>query len=208
MRLLAVTASQAAQGRITEADEIVGRISVGGTIGLLFFGGVVFGLASSAIYLLIRRWLPRGRLSGVTYGVLLLIIAAPTIDPLRQSNPDFDLVGPGWVALVAFGALTLAQGMLVAGIAGRYSRVVPLLGRSRRALVTHAPLLLLVLAGPIVVAPLLVGVVAVVATRSKAVIEAWRTRTATLAGRVILGIAGVVALPGFVATIADIASRP
>jgi len=47
-----------------------------------------------------------------------------------------------------------------------------------------------------------------VATRSKAVIEAWRTRTATLAGRVILGIAGVVALPGFVATIADIASRP
>ena len=33
MRLLALTAGPAAQGRLTEADEVVGEITVGGTLG-------------------------------------------------------------------------------------------------------------------------------------------------------------------------------
>ncbi len=37
MRLLAVTASDAAQGRITEADQIVGTISVDDTMGFVIF---------------------------------------------------------------------------------------------------------------------------------------------------------------------------
>jgi hypothetical protein len=41
MRLLAVTAGDDAQGRITEADEVVGRIKLDGTIGLYVFGGVL-----------------------------------------------------------------------------------------------------------------------------------------------------------------------
>ena len=39
MRLLAVTSGDDAQGRITEADEVVGRIDVVGTIGLGNLGG-------------------------------------------------------------------------------------------------------------------------------------------------------------------------
>ena len=37
MRLLAVTAGDAAQGRITEADQLVGAISVDGTMGFVIF---------------------------------------------------------------------------------------------------------------------------------------------------------------------------
>src|SRR5687768_14028322 len=37
MRLLAFTAPEAAQGRITEADEIVGQISMDGTTGFIIF---------------------------------------------------------------------------------------------------------------------------------------------------------------------------
>jgi hypothetical protein len=94
MRLLAVTAGDDAQGRITEADEVVGRIELDGTIGLYIFGGILPGLLSGAIYVLIRRWLPGGRLGGVAFGSLHLVIAATRIDPLRPENPDFDLVGP------------------------------------------------------------------------------------------------------------------
>jgi hypothetical protein len=46
MRLLAVTAGPDAQGRVTEADQIVGRISVDGTLGFIVFTGLFFGLAS------------------------------------------------------------------------------------------------------------------------------------------------------------------
>jgi hypothetical protein len=61
MRLLAVTAGDAAQGRITEADQIVGRISVDGTMGFVIFIGVFGGLLTGALYVLIERWLPKGR---------------------------------------------------------------------------------------------------------------------------------------------------
>lgn len=43
-----------AQGRETEAQEIVGRISVGGTIGYVVFTALFFGLPTGAIHLLIR----------------------------------------------------------------------------------------------------------------------------------------------------------
>lgn len=43
MRLLAATAGDAAQGRRTEAEEIVGRITTGGSIGFIVFTGLFFG---------------------------------------------------------------------------------------------------------------------------------------------------------------------
>jgi hypothetical protein len=43
MRLLAVTAGPEAQGRVTEADEVVGRISVDGTLGFVVFTGLFLG---------------------------------------------------------------------------------------------------------------------------------------------------------------------
>lgn len=62
MRLLAATAGDDAQGRITEADEVVGSINLDGTIGLYVFGGILPGLLSGAIYVVFRRWLPRSHL--------------------------------------------------------------------------------------------------------------------------------------------------
>jgi hypothetical protein len=93
MRLLAVTAGPTAQGQLTEANEIVGRISIGGTIGFFLFIGVPFGVAAAAAYLLLRRWLPNGRAGGLTLGVLLLVVVGTRIDPLRANNPDFSFGG-------------------------------------------------------------------------------------------------------------------
>ena len=98
MRLLAVTAGDGAQGRITEADQVVGRISVGGTLGFVIFTALFFGTASGGAYLLLRRWLPAGRAGGLAFGGLLLLLAGTRVEPLREGNVDFDLVGPGWVS--------------------------------------------------------------------------------------------------------------
>jgi hypothetical protein len=100
MRLLAVTGGAGAQGRITEAEQIVGRISVGGTLGFVVFTGLFVGLASGAAYLLLRRWLPAGRTGGLAYGAVLLVVAGTRLEPLRPGNPDFGLVGPGFASAV------------------------------------------------------------------------------------------------------------
>lgn len=207
MRLLAATAGDAAQGRETEAEEIVGHITAGGTISFVLFTALFFGAASGAIYLIVRRWLPAGRLGGLSFGALLLVLAATRIDPLRADNPDFELVGPGWAALVVFGAVVIVHGMLVAAIAGRYSRVLPLPSRHVRAMVPYAALLLLLPLFPVFVFLVAVGALVVLVSRLRPLVDFLRSGRALLTGRVVLAVAGLVALPGFVAAVADIAGR-
>jgi hypothetical protein len=193
MRLLAVTAGPRAQGQLTEAAEVVGRISVGGTIGFFLFVGVFTGLLSAAAYLLLRRWLPGGRAGGLVFGALLLVVAGTRVDPLRDNNPDFSLVGPPWLAVTAFVAL-----------GGRYSRALPLLSAQPRTIAAYAPLLLLVplfLAIPVIVA---LGLVTLVAAQVRPLVAAWRDRRAVVAGRIVLAVAALVALPGFVSALATI----
>jgi hypothetical protein len=209
MRLLAVTAGADAQGRITEAEEVVGRITVDGTLGFVVFTGVFFGTVSGAAYLLLRRWLPAGRAGGLVYGALLLVVAGTRLEPLRRGNPDFDLVGPGWVSVVAFTVLVVFHGALVAALAGRVSQAVPLLAARPGAIAAHAPLLLLVLPGPsVALALIIVGVVVVLVSRIPLVVAALHARPLVVVGRVALAVAGLVAFPGFAAALVDILGQP
>ena len=207
MRLLAVTAGPTAQGRITEADQVVGHISAEGTLGFIVFTGLFFGAASGAAYLLLRRWLPDGRTGGVAFGALLLVLAGTRLEPLRPGNPDFDLVGPGWVSVAAFAALVLFHGMLLAALAGRLSRAVPLLALTPRAIIAHVPLLLLAL-GSVALVAAIVGVAVVSASQVPAVAGVWRDRRLVTAGRVILSLVALAALPSFARAISDILGRP
>jgi hypothetical protein len=209
MRLLAVTAGADAQGRITEAEEIVGRITVDGTIGFVVFTGLFLGLPAAAGYLLVRRWLPAGRAAGLVYGALLLVVAGTRVEPLRRGNPDFDLVGPGWVSVLAFTALAVFQGALIAALAGRFSRLVPLLAAQPRVLAVYAPLLLLALPGPgVAVVLIIVGIAVVLASRIPAVVAAWHSRPAVTIGRLALALVVLVAVPGFASSLVDILGRP
>lgn len=204
MRLLAVTAGDDAQGQLTEADETVGRITVGGSIGFVIFTGLFFGGASGLLYLLVRRWLPSGRLGGLAFGGLLLVLFGTRIDPLRAKNPDFEIVGPRWLSVVVFVALVLAHGMLVAAVAGRYSRSLPLLSRRRRAIAAHLPLLLLVPMALVVVILAIVGILAVALSQLRPVLEVIRSHPFDLVGRIALGVIVLVALPTFITSISAI----
>jgi hypothetical protein len=208
MRLLAVTAGDGAQGRITEADQVVGRISAGGTVGFVIFTALFFGTATGAAYLLVRRWLPAGRAGGLVYGALLLLLAGTRLEPLREGNVDFDLVGPGWVSVLAFSALVLFHGMLVAALAGRASRVVPLLVREPRAIAAHTPLLLLAPLAPVAGILAVVGALVVLATRARPVLAAWRGHRLLPVGQAVLALVALLALPGFVADVVSILGRP
>jgi len=209
MRLLAVTAGAGAQGRITEAEEIVGRITIDGTIGFVLFTGLFLGLPSAVGYLLLRRWLPAGRAGGLAYGALLLVVAGTRLEPLRRGNPDFDLVGPGWLAVTAFAVLVVFHGMLVAALAGRFSRAIPLVAARPGALAVYVPLFLLLLPGwPVAVVLLIVGLVVVLVSRIPSIVATLHSRLVVPVGRIALAVAALVAFPGFASAVVDILGRP
>ena len=120
MRLLALTSPEA-EGSITEAGEVVGEISLDGTLGFIVFAGLPAGFLSGVLYALLRPVLPRGRAGGAALGVLLLVLAGTRIEPLRADNLDFKILGPAWLAVLAFTVLALFQGLLTAALAERIS---------------------------------------------------------------------------------------
>jgi len=207
MRLLASTAGDEAQGRETEADEIVGRISAGGTVTFIAFAALIFGLATGVLYMLVRHWLPSGRLSGLVFGALLLAVGATRVEPLRAANPDFDLVGPGWLAATAFGILVLLHGMLVGALVARCSTALPVVS-NRRSLLAYSPLLVLLPVFPVYgVFAVVGGLVVALRRRLKSVAEFLGSRKALVGGRIILAGVSLVALPGCISAIADTATR-
>ncbi len=153
------------------------------------------------------RRLPPGRLGGLAFGALLLVIAATTIEPLRADNTDFDLVGPGWLAAAAFGTLVVLHGMLVAALAARYGDRLPLLSTKRRALLGHAPLLVVLPVFPAAVALIVLGLVGYGLTRVRGLAAAVASQRSFVSGRVAIVLVAVVALPFAAIDIADIAGR-
>ena len=73
MRVLALTSPPSADGQITEAQEVVGEISVGGALSLFAFGGAITGVLATAVYVVLYRWLPSGHARGVAFGALTLV---------------------------------------------------------------------------------------------------------------------------------------
>ena len=204
MRVLALTSPQST-GRLTEAGALVGHISPEGTLTLLLFGAIPAGYLSAVLYLCIQRWLPRGRLNGVTFGLLLLLVLAAPLDPLRADNPDFDFIGPGWLALVLFSLLVVVQGMLVAAIAGRYSRHLPLFKAARW--LPYSPLLATIVFFPVAIAAGVGAVFVALFAPALPPIERWlRSRGATWIVRGILAVVVLIALPTFIRSVITLAA--
>jgi hypothetical protein len=145
MRIMAATSAASAQGRVTEAEEIVGKVTADGTIGLLLFVGVGFGLVGAFGYALLGRFLPRRAwASGLVFGLLVLGVFARR-DPLDPSNSDFTILSPLPLAVAMIVALFLLYGMTLAALTARLERAYPPLEKKARSLVAYAPLLLLAL---------------------------------------------------------------
>jgi hypothetical protein len=206
MRLLAVTSPEAT-GRLTEAQANVGAITFEGTIAYFMFGGLPFAFMSTALYLLVAPWLPRGRLAGPTFGLAAFVMVAPFIDPLRADNVDFHIVGPGWLSVLVFAALAVVQGAFLAAFAGRLSRSLPLLTR-RNWSETVVPLVLAVALFPLG-AILAVGAIITFAIPRLLpwFLSVRASRGGVITGRVLLAVAVLATLPAFIAAVISIWER-
>lgn len=84
MRLLAVTSDDRLRGRITDDDEVVGEITMGGTSGFIIFMALS-GAVLAMLYVLVRRWLP-SRVGGraVAFAALFWAVQGQDIFRVRR----------------------------------------------------------------------------------------------------------------------------
>lgn len=121
MRVSAIAAGGAEQGALTEAGNVVGRITPGGTVTLIVLGGLV-GTAGGIIYLSIRPWVAdTGRWKGLLFGSLLLCTLGASI--IRGRNFDFYVFGPPLLNVTTFASLFIVFGLLVPPLAERIERI-------------------------------------------------------------------------------------
>lgn len=110
MRILGATSSDA-QGLETDADQIVGEITFGGTFGFLIFVGLLGGIITTLAYLVFRSWLPaKAWSSGLVSAVLLIGFFGVGSNALSPENRDFQILTPKWLAVV----LVVGTGLLFA----------------------------------------------------------------------------------------------
>ncbi len=130
MRISAVAAPDRVMGATTEGGNRVGEITLGGTIGLLIFVGIGFGVIGAIGFLISEPWLTRaGRWHGLAFGGFLLAIGSRA--GLNADNFDFFIVGNQELNVAMFLALFLAFGLLMPPIIGRLERRLPAIDPNR-----------------------------------------------------------------------------
>jgi hypothetical protein len=136
MRISGFAAGPSLVGVTTENGNRVGDITFAGTLALMTFVALPFGVLGGIVYAIVEPWLRRaGRWRGVAYGAgLLLAVGFLVLDP---DNFDFTRFGLPVLNVVMFAALFLAFGVVIAWLFdtlkkqrdgnGRAARVVDIL---------------------------------------------------------------------------------
>ena len=123
MRILAMVNEENA-GVMTENGNITGEITAGGTFGLIIFVGLVSGVIGGLVYVVIRRWLPGGKLlKGVTFGLVLLCFFGTIV--FDANNVDFALFSPRELSVGLFALLFPLYGVVAYLVVERFDRYVP-----------------------------------------------------------------------------------
>jgi hypothetical protein len=170
MRVLGATSGDDVQGRLTEAEERVGEITLDGTIGFVIFAGLLLPVLLMMIYAGVRELVPdRAVIGGAVFGVVVLATAGVD-DPLSPDNIDFDILAPTWLAVLLVTSAALLFGVTAAVLAHRFERMLQNAtgARWQRALL-YGPMLILV------APPIVLGFVVYVAVRalSRGRVRSW-----------------------------------
>jgi hypothetical protein len=195
MRILAATSGEAAQGATTQANETVGKITFGGTVALIIFGGMFAGLVVAVVYRALRQWLPaRAWQAGLILAVLSLGIGGRGSELLNPDNGDFVIVRPLWLAVTLVALLAAIFGVVFVTVHERLDRAVPEIGLSFGSL-AYVPMIVAMLVPPVTIVVILV---ALLSTRAGRVGDWWSSVAVRRAGRVLttvlVGLSAAVAL--------------
>lgn len=122
MRISGAMTDPALIGVATTANgNRVGEVTVGGTFGLIFFGGFIAGLFGGGLYALVRPWLAGlGRWRGVAFGALLYLAFGALV--VEGDNFDFRRFGSPPLNVAMFIALFPLFGVIAVPLIDRLDR--------------------------------------------------------------------------------------
>lgn len=114
-------------GALTSNGNVLGEITVAGTVVLVIFSGLIPGIAAGLVFAAVRPWLrPFGRWAGVVFGLALLAALGPLLlDPL---NIDFRKFGSPQLNVPMFASLFPLFGIVhhaLTGVAERRIAAAP-----------------------------------------------------------------------------------
>jgi hypothetical protein len=121
---LAAAMNPAATGLRTENGELIGEITVNGTVALLLFGGLLSGLVGSVVWIAVRAWIPG---AGMRRALLAAPIAAAVagVALVRSDSRDFAILRSDFAIAAMLLALVGAFGFCVALLDERLDRRLP-----------------------------------------------------------------------------------
>ena len=111
-------------GLTTENGEVIGRISLNGTMALITFGGLGMGLMAGMLWVIVGPWIPGRRLvRAVLTGLLAIALGTPAL--IQRSNPDFFILGFDPLVVAMLVGLVFAVGFSIALVDGWLDRKLP-----------------------------------------------------------------------------------
>lgn len=129
MRIVALVAGHEHYGEVTDADEIVGKITADGTA-FLVAAGTFLGVLGGLLYVAVRRWLPgTGFRKGLAFGGFLLLLFGSVI--IDGGNLDFRRFVASYLSVGLFASLFFLYGVIVSVIVERLDRAGGTLPRRR-----------------------------------------------------------------------------
>jgi L-asparagine transporter-like permease len=118
MRVVALADGREDFGLTTEGGNVVGDVTLGGTLFILLLG-VAQGVLGALLYLALRRWLPvRPWLAAVVFALFVLGLGLGQVT--NGNEADFVFVN-AVVSLVAFGCVILVLGLVLPPLIERIS---------------------------------------------------------------------------------------
>jgi hypothetical protein len=189
MRLMAATSGNGAQGKLTEAEEVVGQITYDGTVGFVIFIGIFFPAFAALAYIALRHFLPNpAALGGAIFGVILLGTLGVG-DPMSSDNVDFEILEPLALAVAGVTFLALLFGVTFAALATRFDAAVKPLTAGPGQIWKHLPLILIVVPPIAVIAVVYVLLRVVLHGRTRATLDG----PAHKPGMIIVGLGALAA---------------
>jgi hypothetical protein len=123
MRIAAMLDPEA-EGSITENGNIVGEVTAGGTLELIFFEGLFGGLMAGFLWVIVREWLPRDSLRRLALGGVVAALLGSFL-VVSTENRDFAALGTPAVNIAMFIAIIGLTGCGAAALDGRIERLLP-----------------------------------------------------------------------------------
>ncbi|HET7726368.1 MAG TPA: hypothetical protein VFK54_03495 [Candidatus Limnocylindrales bacterium] len=141
-------------GRLTENGNRIGDITLGGTVALILFGGMFFGLGAAIVWTAIWRWLPQQPIRRALVAMPVAVAVSGFL-LVEGDNPDFRILDLQPIVIGLLLGLIALFGAVLALVDAAFQRRLPAV-RPERLRVAGGYALLVGL-GAVLVLPFIVG---------------------------------------------------